>query len=104
MKIFLQCILLLVIATAIISAFYLFLKKINVVLVKKYWLHFVLFSLTMYGISKFEYYILGMKYNIDLPIYISGWIYALVLLGNLILIITLIRYVVLFFMYLLKKY
>jgi hypothetical protein len=99
----LQCLVALFFVSAIIVSYYFILKKINVILVK-YWVHFILFSLTTHGISRFEYYILGMKYHIELPIYISGWIYTLALLGSLILIITLIRYVVLFFIYVLKKY
>ena len=82
---------------------YFLLRKINDTLTSRYFLHVIMSCLSIYLISKFEYYVLIWKYNIDLPEFISSAIYGSFLLCVPIFLIFTIRAIILLIIDLFKK-
>ena len=100
---FLTAVFIIAIPAFLIIIYYLLLKKINTILIKKYWFHIMFACLTILFYSWFEYNILYRKYLVNTPNYISEAVYGLSLLSIWVFIVLTIRGGVLLLLKLFKK-
>ena len=78
---FLSAIFCFLIPGCLLLLYYFLFLKINIILIKKYWLHIILTCVSCFFLAKFQYRVLYSQYHIDLPIYISDAVYALSILS-----------------------